>query len=63
MGGWGGGVRYLGGGEDGVGGHDTVWELLSDLVDEEGTHAGASAAAQTGWVGGWVGELCIHLLG
>ena len=39
------GVGHLGGGDDGVGRHDAVGELLADLGNEEGAHAGAGAAA------------------
>lgn len=38
-------VGDLGGGHDRVGGHDAVGELLADLGDEEGAHAGAGAAS------------------
>ena len=38
-------------GDDTVGVHDAVGELLPDLGDEEGAHAGAGAAAEA------VGEL------
>jgi len=38
-------VRDLGRGEHGEGLHDPVWVLLSDLGDEQGAHAGASATA------------------
>ena len=34
------------GGHDAEGVHDAVWVLLSDLVDEEGSHAGAGATPQ-----------------
>eukprot|EP00955_Chlamydomonas_euryale_P057706 356874-Chlamydomonas_euryale.AAC.1 len=37
------GVRHLGGGHNRVGAHDTVRVLLTDLGDQEGAHAGASA--------------------
>ena len=45
------GVGDLGAGHHRVGVHDTVGELLPDLGDEEGAHAGAGAAAEA------VGEL------
>jgi len=32
------GIRHLGGWHDGEGGHDSVWVLLSDLGDKEGSH-------------------------
>ena len=37
---------YLGRGHNGEGVHDSVGVLLTDLGDEEGAHAGASATAQ-----------------
>ena len=37
---------HLGGGDHAVGVHDPVRVLLSDLGDEEGSHAGASASSQ-----------------
>ncbi len=37
------GIRHLGGGNDGVGGHDTIGVLLTDLGDEEGSHTGSSS--------------------
>ena len=40
------GVRHLGAGHHGVGVHDPVRVLLTDLGDEECAHAGASAASQ-----------------
>ncbi len=39
-------VRHLGGGDDRVGVHDPVGVLLTDLRDEEGSHAGASATSK-----------------
>merc|ERR1711934_511378 len=36
-----GGVRPLGGRANGVGGHNSIGVLLTDLGDEEGAHAGA----------------------
>jgi hypothetical protein len=38
------GIRDLGGGAYGVGAHNTVGVFLTDLGDEEGAHAGTSAA-------------------
>jgi hypothetical protein len=35
------GIRHLGGGNDGVGGHDTIGVLLTDLGDQEGSHTGS----------------------
>jgi len=40
------GVRDLGGWHDGEGGHDSVWVLLTDLGDEEGSHAGAGTTTE-----------------
>mmetsp|Transcript_7738 Transcript_7738/g.16100 ORF Transcript_7738/g.16100 Transcript_7738/m.16100 type:complete len:267 (+) Transcript_7738:381-1181(+) len=40
-------VGDLGGGYDGVGGHDAVRVFLADLGDQEGAHAGAGAASHT----------------
>ena len=40
------GVRHLGGWHDGESGHDSVGVLLTDLGDEEGAHAGTSAATE-----------------
>ena len=37
---------YLGGGDNGEGVHDSVGVLLTDLADEEGSHARASATAK-----------------
>jgi len=37
------GVGHLGGGDDGVGRHDTIGVLLTDLGDEEGAHTRASS--------------------
>ena len=39
-------VRHFGGREDGEGQHHPVRELLPDLGDEQGAHAGARASAQ-----------------
>ena len=40
------GVGDLGGWHNGEGGHDSVWVLLSDLGDEEGSHAGAGTTTE-----------------
>ena len=40
------GVRDLGGGHDGEGAHLSVGVLLTDLGDQKGAHAGASAATE-----------------
>jgi hypothetical protein len=40
------GVRNLGGGDNGEGGHHTVGELLTDLGDQEGTHTGTGTTTQ-----------------
>ena len=40
------GIRHLGGWHDGEGGHDSVWVLLSDLGDEEGSHTGSSTTTE-----------------
>ena len=45
------GIRHLGGGDDGVGRHDSVGVLLSDLRDQEGAHT------STGSTTHGVGEL------
>merc|ERR1711957_917861 len=40
------GVGDLGGGHDGEGNHHTVGVLLTDLGDEEGSHAGSGTATE-----------------
>ena len=40
------GIGHLGGRHDGEGGHDSVWVLLSDLGDEEGSHTGSSTTTE-----------------
>ena len=40
------GIGHLGGGDDGEGAHDSVGVLLSDLGDQEGSHAGASTTTK-----------------
>eukprot|EP00356_Strombidium_inclinatum_P002591 CAMPEP_0170478566 /NCGR_PEP_ID=MMETSP0208-20121228/20_1 /TAXON_ID=197538 /ORGANISM="Strombidium inclinatum, Strain S3" /LENGTH=202 /DNA_ID=CAMNT_0010750845 /DNA_START=27 /DNA_END=631 /DNA_ORIENTATION=+ len=40
------GVRYLGGGHDGEGSHDSVGVLLSDLGDQESSHAGSGTTSE-----------------
>jgi hypothetical protein len=40
------GIGHLGGWHDGEGGHDSVWVLLSDLGDEEGSHAGSGTTSK-----------------
>jgi len=40
------GVRHLGGWDNGIGVHDPIWVLLTDLGDEESSHARASATTK-----------------
>ena len=40
------GIRDLWGRHDGEGGHDSVWVLLSDLGDEEGSHTGSGTTTE-----------------
>ena len=40
------GVGHFGGWEHGEGAHDPVWVLLTDLGDQESSHAGASASSE-----------------
>ena len=40
------GVRDLGGWDDGEGDHLSIWVLLSDLGDEEGSHTGAGTTTE-----------------
>jgi len=37
------GIRHLGGGNDGISGHDTIGVFLTDLGDEKGSHTRASS--------------------
>ena len=40
------GIRHLWGWHDGESGHDSVWVLLSDLGDEEGSHTRSSTTSE-----------------
>ena len=40
------GIRHLWGWHDGEGSHDSVWVLLSDLGDEEGSHTGSGTTTE-----------------
>ena len=40
------GIRHLGGWHDGESGHDSVWVLLSNLGDKEGSHTRSSTTTK-----------------
>jgi len=40
------GIRHLGGRHNGEGCHHTVWELLTDLGDQEGTHTSTGTSTK-----------------
>jgi len=39
-------VGHFWGGDNTEGGHNTIWVLLTDLGDEEGSHSGSSATSE-----------------